>query len=287
MTVAEAEIKFITELAHLYDRDEAKAIAQIWISEVCRITRAEIKLKQRELLSNSTEQATLQILERLKTGKPIQYLLGSTYFLGLKFLVNESVLIPRSETEELVDWIIQEVKSREDFDARILDIGTGSGCIPVSLKKHLPKAEVSGIDISDSALQIAQRNAHLNNTRVRYFHLDILDNRQTDSHRQMYSVIVSNPPYITLQEKGHMHKNVLDHEPHNALFVPNDTPLLFYDKIADFARQRLEDEGLLFFEINENFGPATVELLQQKGFRQVVLKKDLNGRDRMIKSTKG
>jgi release factor glutamine methyltransferase len=221
--------------------------------------------------------------------------LNEAWFYGLKFEVNESVLIPRPETEELVDWIIKEVRGKK-YEVRrtaaahathhspltLLDIGTGSGCIPISLKKNLPDAEVSAIDVCSEALHTATTNALNNETEINFLLLDFLDESKWNTLGQ-YTIIVSNPPYIKTTEANTMSKHVLDYEPHKALFVPDDDALLFYRKIADFAMQHLHHGGAAYVEINQQLGKETVELFQQKGFT-VELRKDMSGNERMVKA---
>jgi release factor glutamine methyltransferase len=239
----------------------------------------EITLQQIEKLSN--------ILTRLQTGEPVQYILGHTEFYGLIFKVNPSVLIPRPETEELVEWVLNsKVKNQKSKVTTILDIGTGSGCIAISLKKNLPEAKVSAIDISTDALQTAKQNAELNEVDVNFIHQDIL-NINPEIEIPNSEIIISNPPYVTLHAKTRMHTNVTDFEPHTALFVPENDPLIFYKAIADFAIENLIPNGLLFFEINENLGKKTVAMLESKGFKNVELRTDMSGRDRMIKARTG
>ncbi|HEY0900298.1 MAG TPA: peptide chain release factor N(5)-glutamine methyltransferase, partial [Sphingobacteriaceae bacterium] len=226
MTFGEAEKKFIEDLVRVYDQDESKALAGLTLSHISRLSRGQLLMKRNEQLEPGAEASVLMILDELKSGKPLQYILGETEFLGLRFLVNPSVLIPRPETEELVDWIIQEAEKNQHYIS-ILDIGTGSGCIPVALKKKLPAMKVSAIDISFEALETAMRNAVLNGTEVTFKRVDIL-NPEPAFPDHKYSIIVSNPPYITETEKEQMHQNVLDFEPHTALFVKDTDPLLFY-----------------------------------------------------------
>jgi release factor glutamine methyltransferase len=218
-------------------------------------------------------------LERLKNHEPIQYVLGKTEFFGLPFGVNSSVLVPRPETEELVQWLLEESYMP---GMRILDVGTGSGCIAISIKKEWPEANVWGWDISTTALETANQNARLNQVDVHFEQQDILTLEWKAPVR--FHIIVSNPPYVRLLEKGQMDKNVLAYEPSTALFVPDNDALLFYRVIARFARKALEPGGLLFFEINQAFGAEVVGLLEGEGFREVVLRPDLSGRDRMIRA---
>jgi len=290
-------------LDELYSAQEAEAITLIVLSELSGLSSAKIKaFPEHEIPAERLEQLAA-ILGRLKTGEPVQYVIGHTEFYGLQFKVNASVLIPRPETEELVAWAIDSVGSLQlaagsgQWAGKILDIGTGSGCIATSLKKNLPNFHVSAIDISPDALQTAKDNAQLNNVDVDFIKGDILNPEQpfafhlsplTSHHSPLtthYSLIISNPPYVTLYDKTLMHKNVTDFEPHIALFVPETDPLLFYKAIAAFAATHLTPGGLLYFEINESYGNEIVELLKDKHFKFIELRKDMSGRDRMIKAS--
>jgi release factor glutamine methyltransferase len=218
------------------------------------------------------------IISELKTEKPIQYITGEAWFYGLRFEVNENTLIPRPETEELVEWIVDGLKVKGKGQ-RVLDIGTGSGCIPIALKKEIPNAQVSAIDISEKALEMARKNAFDNQVEVNFVHQNILE---TESLDEKYDVIVSNPPYVRNLEKQEIKRNVLDYEPHLALFVADSDALLFYRKIAQLALKSLAPNGKLFFEINQYLGKETVELLEYLGFNNIELRKDFVGNDRMI-----
>ncbi|WP_300569017.1 peptide chain release factor N(5)-glutamine methyltransferase, partial [Flavobacterium sp.] len=220
------------------------------------------------------------VLSQLKEHKPIQYILGETEFFGLPFYVNGNTLIPRPETEELVDWIISVNQKRQESEPlRILDIGTGSGCIAVSLAKNLPNAKVFAIDVSDKALATAQKNAERNNTHVTFFHKDILE---TEDLELQFDIIVSNPPYVRNLEKEEINKNVLEYEPHLALFVEDDDALIFYRKISELALNHLSEKGQLYFEINQYLGAGMISLLQHYDFKNIELRKDIYGNDRMI-----
>ncbi|GAA6772919.1 peptide chain release factor N(5)-glutamine methyltransferase [Flavobacterium sp. CGRL2] len=222
-----------------------------------------------------------ELLKQLKKEVPIQYLLGKTNFYGLDFEVNENVLIPRPETEELVEWIINENSNPDKSKkTKILDIGTGSGCIAISLAKNLPNAEVYGIDVSKKAIETAKRNAVKNNVDVTFVLLDILE---TEELRCNFDIIVSNPPYVRNLEKEEIKKNVLDYEPHLALFVEDNDALIFYKKIASLAQKRLFEKGKLYFEINQYLGKEMIELLENMDFKNVELRKDIYDNDRMIK----
>jgi len=277
-------------LKPIYDYNEAEAITLLALSEITGFSKAKIKAFPEEKLSHDQTARLNVILNQLQTGEPIQYILGHTEFYGLPFIVNPSVLIPRPETEELVEWVISSVDSLQLAVGNILDIGTGSGCIAISLKKNLPAFNVTAIDISDDALKTAGENARLNNVSVDFIKADILSAEKPFAFHLLpftlkspFTSIISNPPYVTLHDKTQMHQNVTDFEPHNALFVPEDDPLIFYKAIADFAIENLVPGGLLFFEINESYGKEIVELLADKGFINIQLGEDMSGRDRMIK----
>ncbi|TZF81553.1 peptide chain release factor N(5)-glutamine methyltransferase [Pedobacter sp. BS3] len=283
MTFAETISLFKTTLSGLYDVSEARELAYYTLSHFCGLSRPQLVLKGNEPLDSRAEQEVIRVLEALRSGKPVQYILGEATFFGLTFKVNPAVLIPRPETEELVSWIIEEMNIPEQ-PATILDIGTGSGCIPISLKTKFPRAQVSAMDISAAALDVARQNAALNQVSVGFHQDDILNPAGFLLGPNTYSVIVSNPPYIAETEKSMLSANVLHHEPATALFVPDAEPLLFYRAIAGFALQKLNRDGMLFFEINERFGNETISLLKDKGFTVVELRKDLNGKDRMVKA---
>jgi release factor glutamine methyltransferase len=229
------------------------------------------------------EAADLEILtpsiQRLIKQEPLQYILGKAWFYDLELVVNAHVLIPRPETEELVTWLIE---SQHKPNAKILDIGTGSGCIPLSLAKHLPQSSVSALDIDPEAVALAKENAELLNLSVDFQVIDILDKIQWES-LEKFDCIVSNPPYIPFTEQAKMANNVRSFEPHLALFVSDENPLKFYDNIADFALLHLEINGMLFFECNEFNAESCMAMLKKKGFNHVEMKKDLQGKDRMIK----
>lgn len=282
-TIKDVFLNFHQALDGLYGVQEAEAITLMVISEISNLSRAKIKAFPENDVPAEALEKLPAILDELKTGKPIQYILGSTEFYGLPFLVNPATLIPRPETEELVEWALLSLKLKVESEklVLILDIGTGSGCIAISLKKNLPGAKVTAVDISTAALQTAKQNAVINEVDVEFIEVDILNPNHSllTTH---YSLIISNPPYVTLHDKTLMHTNVTDFEPHSALFVPEDEPLLFYKAIADFAAGHLLSGGMLFFEINEAFGKETVELLADKGFTNIELRKDMSGRDRMV-----
>lgn len=276
MNVKQLEQYFIKELSALYDGEEAKQLFCLAAGQVSEWNRGQLLINATAQLSAEQSLAYHHILLELKKGRPMQHILAEAWFYGLKFKVTEAVLIPRPETEELIEWILNTVKTQPV--SSILDIGTGSGCIAVTLKKNLEQVEVSALDVSADALKVARENAITNTAAINFIHSDIL----TYNSPSRYDLIVSNPPYITENEKKEMHQNVLAYEPHLALFVSNENPLLFYKRIADFALINLQPEGKLFFEINEYLGKETVEMLSTKGFTDITLKQDMQGKDRMI-----
>lgn len=266
------------ELSGLYPPEEIESFIRIIFSKLKKYTLTDFVLKQKEVLAEKEKDQIKKIAARLKNREPIQYVLGETEFYGLPFRVKPGVLIPRPETEELVGWVL---KSKQKDALRILDVGTGSGCIPISLKKHWPKAHIMACDISEEALKTAQMNAGLNQTEIAFFHLNILNPLLPNSFPKI-DILISNPPYVTESEKAAMNDNVLKHEPARALFVPDHDPLLFYRALAIFGKNYLTHGGQLFWEINEAFGKECRALLKENGFSNVRLKKDLQGKDRMI-----
>lgn len=271
---------FIAQLTPIFDQMEAESFFYMALEEYRQLKRTDLALNP-GLKFNPEEIARWnQLLEGLKQQQPIQYLLGKAHFYGLEFIVSNDVLIPRPETEELVAWVIQDSHAIENL--KIVDIGTGSGCIAIALAKNLRQAQVSAIDVSFAALDIASKNAARNDASVNFIPQDILKCEKLTN----FDVIVSNPPYVRKLEKAEIRQNVLDHEPHLALFVEDDDALLFYRKIAQLALQSLPDNGKLYFEINQYLGAETVSLLEQIGYREVLLKKDIYGNDRMIRAIK-
>ncbi len=270
--------RFYFELKDIYPKHEIESFFYLSATTYFHISRMALALEKRELSPKDISFFETVITE-LKTEKPIQYILGETEFYGLTFKVNENTLIPRPETEELVEWILQSVKTVQN--PQILDMGTGSGCIAISLAKNTPKASVSAIDISEKALEIAKMNAEKNEVNVDFQLQDIYN---IPFSTEKYDIIVSNPPYVRDLEKKEIAKNVLSYEPHSALFVPDNNPLIFYEKITDFAKNHLSEKGMLFFEINQYLGRETVEMIREKGFSNVELRKDFYGNDRIIKA---
>ena len=262
-----------------YSDSEALALAKMLLVEVFGFSTLELYGGKDKEFSEKHRSVLAEMIRRLQKNEPIQYIIGMESFCGLTFEVNSNVLIPRPETQELVSWIVEDC--RADEAVRILDVGTGSGCIPVSLAKQLPKAEVESWDISEGALEVASRNCERNGVKVLLRQKDVLN---AAPEGVFYDVIVSNPPYIADKEKVDMEANVLDWEPSLALFVPDEDPLLFYRKIALLGREMLKEGGSLYFEINRAYGQETSLMLSELGYNQIELKKDSWGNDRMIKA---
>lgn len=264
---------FRKELTPIFEEREVISWAYLSIEHVLGYNRSDCIINPNKRIEAKISYKFLQIIEDLKTRKPLQYILGETTFYGLKLKVNEYTLIPRPETEELVAWIL-----KEDFKSA-LDIGTGSGCIAIALAKF-SNASISAIDISANGLKVAQENAILNNVKVVFTQQDILQTKTLPK----VNLIVSNPPYVLNSEKERMQENILAYEPHSALFVTDKNPLIFYKQIANLATKSLTSGGKLFFEINEQFANELIVILTQNGFVDIELKKDINDRDRMIKA---
>jgi len=279
MTVLNFKKQFFLKLSKLYPETEIQSFFNILIKYKLNLSRVELALEPSLEFNISDLDFFQKTLIDLKNQLPIQYIIGETEFYGLTFKVNNTVLIPRPETEELVDWILKDYNNAENI--KILDIGTGSGCIAISLAKNLPNAEVFAIDISSKAIKTAKLNAKNNNVTVNFIEADIL---KLNELPQKFDIIVSNPPYVRELEKEQMQENVLAYEPSIALFVKNKKPLLFYNKISDLAKLFLTTNGSLFFEINQYLGTETVNLLKSKGFKNIELKKDLYQVERMTKA---
>ena len=282
MTLNEARTVLTKELKNVYETDESRNIIDLVIEHITNMSRAEqVKNKIPYLTCTQLEDLDA-ITERLKKNEPVQYVLGEAWFAGMKFKVNKNVLIPRPETEELVDWIVKENGKTKMENISILDIGTGSGCIPITIKKKLSEANVTAIDVCSEALFTATENAVALNAEVNFVLLDFLDEEKWKELAQ-YDIIVSNPPYIKQSEINTMHERVKEFEPHLALFVPDEDALLFYKKLSDFSKKHLNVGGKLFVEINEALGEQAVSLFP--GFANIELRKDMQGKDRMIKAT--
>lgn len=280
MKIKEYKGHFIKALLPFYDEMEAESFFYLLLENKHQFRRIDLALNVDSVFSENEILNWNAILEKLKIQIPIQYIIGTTHFYGLEFIVDENVLIPRPETEELVDWIVKlNSKLSKKKNLKILDIGTGSGCIAVSLAKNIPNSEVFAIDVSEKALAIAKKNAILNKVPVTFLHKNILETKDLS---QKFDIIVSNPPYVRNLEKAEIKPNVLDNEPHLALFVPDNDPLIFYKKIAELAAANLNPNGQLFFEINQYLGKETQELLEYIGLKNIELRKDIYGNDRMI-----
>jgi release factor glutamine methyltransferase len=269
-------------LWEIYSLREISSLSVLILQHITNFSQAKILTNKDLVLSDNEHEKIHLIVERLKKNEPLEYILGKSEFFDLIFEVNEHTLIPRPETEELVNWIVEDYKA--ESQKTILDIGTGSGCIAVSLAKNLPKNKVAALDISEEALKTARKNAGNNNVEVEFLQKDILQ-PSVVNHQSSFDIIVSNPPYVCESEKAEMTANVLNYEPHTALFVPNDEPLIFYKAIAVFAKLNLTPGGSLYFEINRAFGKEICLMLEDLGFVNIELRKDLFGNDRMIKAT--
>ena len=284
MKIKEYRSYFIQELTPIFDEGEAESFFYLILENKQQLKRIDLALQHDLTFSEDEIKIWNAILEQLKNEIPVQYLLGKTSFYGLDFEVNTNVLIPRPETEELVDWIIKSNQVDQNSKGlKILDIGTGSGCIAISLANYIPNAKVFAIDVSESALDTAKKNAESNKVEVTFTNKNILE---TVDLEQQYDIIVSNPPYVRNLEKEEIKKNVLNNEPHLALFVEDNDALIFYRKIAELAQKNLSEKGQLFFEINQYLGQEMINLLEEINFKNVELRKDIYGNDRMIRSEK-
>ena len=294
MIVKQYRKYFNETLKTIYPITEIDSFFFLLLEEYLGFRRVDIVLKSDFKIPQETLNLLQSATKQLEQEIPLQHIIGKTEFYGLPFVVNKHVLIPRPETEELVAWVVSESSRFKTFNTstkqttetkqlKILDIGTGSGCIPISLKKQLPFAKISAIDISKEALSVAKKNAVLNNVDIHFILQDILKTVTLDQH---YDIIISNPPYVRELEKKELKNNVLKNEPHVALFVENDNPLIFYAKIAELAKNYLNKNGLLFFEINQYLGTETIDLVKKKGLKNIQLKKDMFGNDRIIVASK-
>lgn len=279
MQLANLKQEFIQKLTELYDENEILSFFNLLLEDIMAMSRLEFALNPTLVLTKKQQIAFERALKLLEEEKPIQYIIGRTTFYGLTFNVNQHTLIPRPETEELVAWVLESVPQEKKI--KILDIGTGSGCIAISLAKKMPNANVFAVDFSAEALDVAKQNAKLNNVAVNFLQQDILRATSLDK----FDVIVSNPPYVQENEKPLMANNVLQYEPDSALFVADDNPLVFYDKITNLAKNHLTKNGLLFFEINQYLGKEMLELVKSNNFSSVILRKDIFENDRMLKAT--
>jgi len=297
MTLKDLQKLFHHNLDPYYGKQEVSSFFVLILEHYFKMTRMYLALHPNQFINNEDQEVFFKVLKALKEQKPIQYILGTTTFCGFTFKLNEHTLIPRPETEELVNWSVKSLENKvlgikrskeNDRILKILDIGTGSGCIAISIAKKLPHVKVYAMDISLEALKIAKNNANSNSVNINFIHADILKNevKILEFKALKFDLIISNPPYVRLMEKPQIKANVLNYEPHLALFVKNDNPLVFYNKIREFAEEKLNDKGELFFEINEYLSEETVNLIKDYNFIQVELKKDIFGKYRMVKGQK-
>lgn len=279
MTISYFKTLLQTELHDIYPVNEIESFYHILTEYKLGLSRVEKALNPNMEIKSDAKIFFENAISLLKTEKPIQYIIEETEFYGLKFHVNKNVLIPRPETEELVSWVLEN--ANPDKELSILDIGTGSGCIAISIAKNLPKAKITAIDFSKTALKTAKINATKNKVSVSFLEQNILT---VENLHQQFDIIISNPPYVRELEKKEINKNVLSYEPHSALFVDDNNALIFYKKIATLAKQSLKPNGTLYFEINQYLGEETMKMLSENGFSKNELKKDIFGNDRMTKS---
>ena len=293
MNIDEFRIDFRQQLAGMYEPEEVENLCFLTLEHVLKMNRVEVSLSRKMDISTSSLTQLNEVTSRLSLSEPIQYIIGSTEFYGMEFQVNPATLIPRPETEELVEWIVNDTKKLATSSlsgveknitekVTILDIGTGSGCIAISLAKNISNAHVEAIDISQDALATAYQNANKNEAIVTFYNQNILE---VETLEKRYNIIVSNPPYVRMLEKKEMRDNVLSNEPDSALFVLDEDPLVFYRKIGELAFKALEPQGSLYVEINEYLGSETVTLFEKIGFKKVSLRKDMFGKNRMIKAS--
>jgi release factor glutamine methyltransferase len=280
MTIHEAQSKLMFQLYHLYDDREAANIADLVMESITGWSRVERIVNKAVSLSAPMKELLDNYMRELSAGRPVQYVLHEAWFFNEKFYVDESVLIPRPETEELVAWILAEEKHRHR--PSILDVGTGSGCIPIILKRKWSNARVLALDISAPALEVAQRNATALNAEIEFLQIDILDVAK-DISLPTVDIMVSNPPYIPVSERQEIHPRVKDHEPAQALFVPDDDALIFYRAIARAASTCLAPLGSVYVETHESRAASVAELFEMSGFKTVEIRRDMQGRERMVR----
>jgi release factor glutamine methyltransferase len=284
MTMQEATYFLINKLRTIYPEGEASQITDWAMENLTGSKKAERMLYKNAAITQKEESQLKEFTERLMQHEPVQYVLNESWFYGLKFYVDKNVLIPRPETEELVEWVISNCKFPID-KLSILDIGTGSGCIPIALKRKLRKADVWSCDISEAALQVAKKNAETLGADVNFLLVDFLTNEKTNQ-LPSFDIIISNPPYIPEKDKEQMQPNVLKHEPHTALFVPDNDALIFYKAIAEFGKDHLNPGGVMYLEMHENMGEEVCDLFNSKGYK-TELKKDMQAKERMLKAIIG
>jgi len=280
ITYSKAFYDLKASLQPLYDEGEASAIAHAMLEHITGESKMQRLVNKDTLFSGEQETTYDTVKQQLINAVPLQYIMGKTWFMGREFMVNNSVLIPRPETEELVEWVVKENKNTKPA---IIDIGTGSGCIAVSLKLELPESTVTACDVSSGALLVARINASNLNANIEVVHIDFTNPEQVDTLGK-FDIIASNPPYIPYTQKESLHANVVEHEPHVALFVPGDEPLLFYNLIADFGKTHLNDDGLVYCELDRDYAVQTKELFEAKGYTNVEIRNDMAGNTRMLKA---
>lgn len=282
MTIREGKQLTKTAITALYDEREAGHIATLLMEWISGKNRME-QLMDKDLPITSQQEAQLQeAIAKLSTGEPVQYIIGEAWFMGMPFLVNRNTLIPRTETEELVEWILRDLSEETNQKLRVLEVGSGTGCIPISLKKKVPELQVQSVDISSGAIETARENAKRLNVSVDFIEMDFLNSAHWDQLGQV-DLVVSNPPYIKVSERDTMHKNVVQFEPATALFVPDQDALVFYRAIRQFSETHLTTNGKIYLEINQQLGQDVLQLFNSNGF-SAVLRKDLHGNDRMIRA---
>ena len=279
MMIKDLYRNFLVQLQKIYSLSEATSITEWVFEKMASLKRSDILKNPEKKITPAADKLIQETLQELLLHKPVQYVLGEAWFYRIKFRVNAHVLIPRPETEELIEQLITDRKSKLT-DPAILDIGTGSGCIPIAIKKNLPASKLTAVDVSKDALALAKENATLHNAHINFMLLDFLDESAWPS-LQVFDIIISNPPYIPLNEKGKLAKNVTDFEPHLALFVPDKSPLLFYEKIAAFGRDHLLPNGKIYLETHEDYAKDTAALFRTN-YQTVMIKKDMYGKERMI-----
>lgn len=280
--IGELSSGFKRELKEQYSLPELQNFLYLIFKNLMDLSKTDIHISQRKEIPDHLIVKINDIINELKENKPIQYILGETEFYGCNIKINQNTLIPRPETEEMVRWILNET---DGIRCKIFDIGTGSGCIAIALAKNNISAKVFAADHSEEALKVARGNARINNTDITFFHFNV-NFPETSDILDIYDIIVSNPPYVTESEKRQIKENVLKYEPYDALFVPDSDPLIFFRAILEFAQSKLQSGGNIFFEINERFGEQMVQLLEEFNYHHIILRKDINNKDRMIKGTK-
>lgn len=285
MTISELYRDFTASLTSIYGEREADNITDWVFESVAGLTRMKRSLDKNLKAPGSLVRTLSEKKAQLIQHKPVQYVLGEVFFYKMKLSINENALIPRPETEELVDWVLADCKEKKLQEIDILDIGTGSGCIPIAIKKNLPSANISALDLSAGAISLAKENARLQNTNVKFTQLDFLK-KSGWSKLENYDLVISNPPYIPLSEKDSLDKNITDHEPHLALFVPDNDPFIFYKKIAEFAQGHLKTGGAVFLEMHQAYAAGVKNIFEENNFSEIVMKKDFYGNDRMLLARK-